>query len=253
MVNKVNYFLSKFPTKEWSGPAWYSVKLDENKFPEHFRLEDFHPLDLGDSSSTEWEAKDYSKIIKTKYNENKKLMKCYTGLLHSHHNMGAFFSGTDTSTITEMAPEKGFYASLIVSTARDKEFAFGASYLDQYKKPHVIECDDIVVESKKVKAQEDWEKIADKIEKKAENSLQSYQKSRYRPYFNYNQGTMWDTYEYEPEINYSEEEMKKGKDIWSQYKNPKSKLGYRKMLKKMRDLNIYNPYALFGGSSYVRE
>ena len=69
----MNYFLSKFPKREWSGPAWYLAKeSDKTGFPEVFEIIDFHPLDLGDTSSTEWDAEDFAKILKLKYKENSK-------------------------------------------------------------------------------------------------------------------------------------------------------------------------------------
>jgi len=43
-----------------------------------------------------------------------------TGIMHSHNNMGVFFSGTDTDTLLEKATEHSFFTSLIVNNRLDK-------------------------------------------------------------------------------------------------------------------------------------
>ena len=81
--------------------------------------------------------------------------------------MGAFFSGTDESTLEDMAPKENFYCSLVVASQKD-EYAFAFSYLDQYGKGNLykIDKDDIVV-SDGFKPVQEWVDIADGIEKEA--------------------------------------------------------------------------------------
>jgi proteasome lid subunit RPN8/RPN11 len=165
MMDKVNYFLKTFKSLEWSGPAWYSHEKDENGFPTKVKLEYWHPLHLGTSSSTDWEGKDLMKIYKGLKKEFPKMGKEWVqGNIHSHHNMGAFFSGTDQEQLIDGA-NKHFYYSLVVSTKPGKELAFAVSYPDQFNKVHMIEIDDIKVEHSKVKNKE-WEKQAASIKKK---------------------------------------------------------------------------------------
>lgn len=165
--NKIQYFLSRFPSKEWSGPAWYSIVRDDEGFPKTFSLQHFHPLDLGHGTATDWEAKDFAKILKDSYTKHPKLKKCCVGLIHSHHSMGAYFSGTDEGTLEDMAPEENFYCSLVVATKKEK-YAFAFSYLDQYKKKSLykLDKDDILVNNG-VKPVAEWEEIADGIEEDA--------------------------------------------------------------------------------------
>ena len=164
---KIEYFLDKFPSKEWSGPAWYHISKDKEGFPATFQLMHFHPLDLGHGTATDWDAQDFAKIIRESYEKHPRLKKCCIGLIHSHHTMGAFFSGTDESTLEEMAPEENFYCSLVVASAKEK-FAFAFSYLDQYKQGTLFKLDksDIVLNSTGKEVPE-WKEIADKIEKEA--------------------------------------------------------------------------------------
>lgn len=167
--SKIKYFNSRFPSKEWSGPAWYSVKADEHGFPEEFTLRHFHPIDLGHGTATEWEAKDLAKILKQTYENFPRLKKCFIGLIHSHHTMGAFFSGTDTSTLEDMAPAEGFYASLVVATQKEP-YAFAFSYRDQYGQSQCIEVDKEDIIGTPIKAKDDWIEVADSIEKAAKKT-----------------------------------------------------------------------------------
>jgi len=165
--NKYTYLLNRFKNLEWSGPAWYKVKTDIDGFPLVWRIVHFHPLDLGSHAATEWEAKDLATILKETYASTPSLKKSYLGLIHSHNTMGAFLSGTDTSTITEMAPDEGFYGSLVVASGGKATHAFGFSYKDQYKYSHCLEIeeDDIDIVSPDFTPMDDWISEADIIEK----------------------------------------------------------------------------------------
>jgi len=165
--NKYTYLLNRFKSLEWSGPAWYKVKTDEDGFPTEWRIVHFHPLDLGNHASTEWEAKDLATILKETYASMPSLKKAYMGLIHSHNTMGAFLSGTDTSTITDMAPDEGFYGSLVVASAGKATHAFGFSYKDQYKYSHCLELDedDIFIVSPDLTPLPEWIEEANTIEK----------------------------------------------------------------------------------------
>ena len=256
ILNKVNYFLGKFPSKEWSGPAWYLIsKVDEHKFPVKIELLDFHPLDLGTSAATEWESDDFAKILKTKYKENKELKKCNIGLLHSHHDMGAFFSGTDVDTIHEMCPDNGFYPSTVVSTKNKKEFAFAIGYKDQYNRETMVEGKTIV-ESPVIAVPKEWAAIAKKIKEdstittsyvRKKNALQPYNSYGYG-YGGYHQTAIWDKTEADDLL--TEEALQEGRDLWSKYRNPENTMDYNEMCTAMKKLGIENPYGIFGGNGW---
>ena len=243
LLDKVNFFLRAFPAKEWSGPAWYlTLESDDADFPIDFQLIDFHPLDLGDTASTEWDSDDFAKIIKSKYKENAKLKKCYIGLLHSHHSMGAFFSSTDTETLNEMAPEKGFYPSLVVSSKPDKEFAFAFSYLDQYHREQVIEGDIEITGS--IKAPKEWKAIAEEIKEKAKTTTYVPARTGYGYSYGRQESLGW-----EDNLVLDEKILRKGKDLWSKYKNPQHDMDHKEMSDKMDKLGIKNPYSVFGSTT----
>ena len=126
----------------------------------------FQPIDLGHGTATEWGAADLAKILRKTYSSHPKLKKCFLGLIHSHHSMGAFFSGTDSGTLKDMAPDIGFYCSLVVASEKDP-FAFAISYKDQYGQAQLLELDESNIVGPTVTANPEWIEIADGIEKDA--------------------------------------------------------------------------------------
>ena len=160
----INYLLGRYKSTEWSGPAFYSVKYDEDGFPSEWTLRGFVTLDLGDATRTEWDGEDWVEISKEIYKAHPEYEKCFMGLIHSHHNMGAYFSGTDKEQLKDAANKVG-YPSLVVAHSKDK-FAFAISYIDSFRKVHMYEAKDIEVKAPKVKPLDEWIKYADEMDKK---------------------------------------------------------------------------------------
>ena len=117
MINKIRYICGEFPTKEWSGVLFYDIKGSLKK-PNLIEIKafDFYPLDLGSNSYTEFE---YSPDFAAYIARNPLLMDHQMGLIHSHNNMGVFFSGTDTATLQEQAPLYKKFLSIIVNNRMD--------------------------------------------------------------------------------------------------------------------------------------
>tara|TARA_R100001463_G_scaffold63888_2_gene116924 strand:+ start:1650 stop:2492 length:843 start_codon:yes stop_codon:yes gene_type:complete len=181
----VNYFLKKFPSTEWSGPAWYKPHFKKGeRFPKGFTLMHFHPVDLGHGTATTIEAGDTAKILEYTWKNYPETEKCMMGIIHSHHTMGAFFSGTDTNCIEDNSPIKNFYCSTVVASQKDR-FAFAFGYLDQYERHHLIEAEtkDIKVDMPKTKEEPKWARIAKKLKdrKKEEPTvIRSYNRGRFQ-------------------------------------------------------------------------
>ena len=110
------------------------------------------------------------------------------GLIHSHHNMGAFFSGTDEETCLEQAPQEGLFFSTVVAHTKDK-FATGVSYRDQFGYPNFIEGE--VKNTVKVRASKEWISEADHIEKEAKTT---YTRNHFPQKGYGGQGNMWGSY-----------------------------------------------------------
>ena len=137
---QINLLLDHFLKTEWSGPAFFR-KIEQNDlgWSDTWELVDFWPIDVGTHGSTEWEGKTFIKESRKLYKQNPKLQECFMGNIHSHHGMGAFFSGTDVDHLEEAANQVG-YPSLVVASAKDL-FAFAISYIDNFGNTHVFEAD----------------------------------------------------------------------------------------------------------------
>lgn len=70
-------------------------------------------MDLGTSGWTEFTM---SPEVANYMADNPELFMCDMGLIHSHHNMGAFFSGQDVNTLQEEGDSTNCFVSLIVDT-----------------------------------------------------------------------------------------------------------------------------------------
>lgn len=186
---KINFFLKRFPSIEWSGPAWYTPIMEkDNLFPVGFKLIHFHPVDLGTEGSTTVNAENLAKIVPLAWKENPKTEKAFMGLIHSHHTMGAFFSGTDNSCLLDNATDNNFYCSTVVASAKER-YCFAVSYKDQYGKEHIVKGSETEVIMPKTKDDKKWSKIAKQLEdEKAKlTPIKSYNYNNYNNYHSYNQ------------------------------------------------------------------
>ena len=181
MYQKYRHFLLKYSTQEWSGPAWYSIEKDEDGFPETATLEYFHVLDLGTKTATDWDGKDLLKVYKDLVKVYPKIgSEWIQGNIHSHNDMGAFFSGTDRQQLID-GSNKNFYFSLVVSYKENKELAFAVSYPDQFNQTIIQSIDDI--EEEQIELTTEYESEEKAIET-AERSIS------YRPH-NVNQRSLF--------------------------------------------------------------
>ena len=124
----INYLLKRFPKTEWSGPAWYKRNKDS------WDLVHFIPIDLGSHSATEFKGKD---LLKTMKNVQKTvdISGCFQGIIHSHHGMGAFHSGTDDTELEEGANKVGYPSLVVAHTGQSHAFKY--SYEDQFGNIHL--------------------------------------------------------------------------------------------------------------------
>lgn len=255
-MDKVRYFLKTFSGLEWSGPAWYSHDKDKDGFPTNIKLEYFHPLDLGTASMTDWDGGDLMKIYKELRKQFPKIGKEWIqGNIHSHHGMGAFFSGTDVEQCVDGANEN-FYYSLVVSTKPDKELYFGMSYPDQFGRIHVEEGLEIAVEEELL-SNPIWEQQATIIKTnkptqplnyrgaksigqsslflQSENQIEEEQSDRYETHMDML------SYNYIPQSEMGEPAM-----TWEQYQDydtlaldyEKGRITKKKFQKKLRKLGV---------------
>lgn len=98
---------------EWSGIIFCKTEGHPVN-PDTFsvRAIDILPMHKGEPTYTEFEIDD---SLIDAYDNNPELEECKMGIIHSHVNMGVFFSGTDTTTLNEYAKLSNFCISVIVN------------------------------------------------------------------------------------------------------------------------------------------
>lgn len=108
---KIRQWCMLNPSTEWSGTLFYTVEGSfENKDIE-FTVRDFFVMDIGTAGFTNY--KETPEICS--YMMENDLLDCKTGLIHSHNNMKAFFSGTDANTLIEEGEQTIHFLSLVVN------------------------------------------------------------------------------------------------------------------------------------------
>ena len=229
--------MKRFPSTEWSGPAWY--RLDSKEQVWH--LVYFKPIDLGTVTATEFEGDDLLKVMR-EVQKQVDISGCYQGIIHSHHNMGAYHSGTDDQELKDGANNVG-YPSLVVAHKKALH-AFKWSYVDQFDEVHLVDGD-VKVEVPKVKPEKRWVDEADAIEKAAKNkpkvtsigyyngkftqgALWNDSKSKYNGW-----GHEWGISDEEVAYNAEYEKMENATKLFESGKMTKKK--YEKRMKKWRE------------------
>lgn len=110
---KIRYLIRKYPHTEWSGILFitHTGSFETNDLEIH--CEDLFPMDLGSSGFTEFQM---NEEVASYMAENIELFDCDLALCHSHHTMGAFFSGQDVETLQLEGNDTNCFISLIVDT-----------------------------------------------------------------------------------------------------------------------------------------
>lgn len=111
--SKVRYLANKYPSNEWSGILFveYNGNFDDESLS--ITAKDLYVMDIGSSGFTTFDSRNaeyFSYAVKNNLDET-----CDFGLIHSHHNMKAFFSGTDSAELNATGKTRDVYVSLIVN------------------------------------------------------------------------------------------------------------------------------------------
>ena len=114
IITQINILHGKVGAKEWSGLLLYDVISGSPAKPEGFVLKAKHIflMDIGTGAYTEYET---DGDIVDLYDNVEGAMEAKMGHIHTHHSMGAYFSGTDTEELDDNVDKHNYYLSLIVS------------------------------------------------------------------------------------------------------------------------------------------
>lgn len=110
---KIQELCNIIPFNEWSGILFYKVKGIIGKEETTIEALDIFLMDEGTETFTSFEA---NHDVATYMVENPELMEegVYQGIIHSHHNMGAFLSGTDLATLIDFGKSQVHCLSVVV-------------------------------------------------------------------------------------------------------------------------------------------
>lgn len=113
LETKIRTFCALSPEREWSGVLFYSFQGNfENGIT--ILAKDMYLMDQGSGVHTEFDL-DAPEI--TRYMVVEGLTRLCMGLIHSHNQMQAFFSGEDSGTLFQHGEHMHNFVSLVVNNA----------------------------------------------------------------------------------------------------------------------------------------
>lgn len=120
-------------TDEWSGMLFYETEGQFGQDDFKIIAQELFPLDIGSQAYTEYETNDPELIKFLMANPHVRNMK--KGHIHSHNNMGVFFSSTDDGELQDNCGHHNFYFSLIVNNRNEMcaKIAFKATAVSETK------------------------------------------------------------------------------------------------------------------------
>ena len=95
-----------------------------------------------------------------------------------------------------------------------------------------------------IKAPKEWKAIAEEIKEKAKTTTYVPARTGYGYSYGRQESLGW-----EDNLVLDEKILRKGKDLWSKYKNPQHDMDHKEMSDKMDKLGIKNPYSVFGSTT----
>jgi hypothetical protein len=115
LQDQIKYLHSKVGAKEWCGVLFYRKVDGDISDPENLvlRAEGLFLMDIGRETYTDadFDADNVVDMYEAKGDD----VAMKTGLIHTHHNMTTFFSGTDMAELHDNTHLHNYYLSLIVN------------------------------------------------------------------------------------------------------------------------------------------
>ena len=113
LEKKIRFLCDKLPRNEYSGTLFYTIEGSFKDNDLKVVASDFFLQDVGEAAYTEFQ----NNVDLAGYIARHELWDHYMGLMHSHNQMSAFFSGTDTATLRDEGKDTNHFVSLIVNNA----------------------------------------------------------------------------------------------------------------------------------------
>lgn len=114
LLSQISYLHNKIGGVEWSGLIFYKILSGEINDPDNLKLraERLYLMDIGNATYTEFSPDETIIDFYDKYPECESMK---WGMIHTHHGMDTFFSGTDMQELLDNSGPHQFYLSLIVN------------------------------------------------------------------------------------------------------------------------------------------
>lgn len=109
---KIRFLCNKIHDIEWSGILFFDYKGSFETNDLEIICKDIYLMDVGVSTYTEF---DMNPDVISYMAQNQELLDCQSGLVHSHHVMKTYMSGTDLNTLKEEGVDRNNFVSLIVN------------------------------------------------------------------------------------------------------------------------------------------
>jgi hypothetical protein len=117
LMHEIEYLHREVGAIEWCGPLLYEKLEGDLAEPETLKIRAHHvfPMDIGSPGYTA--ATLSGEDMVALYEQYPQLIESgwKQGLIHTHHTMNTFFSGTDMDELHENTPNHNYYLSLIVN------------------------------------------------------------------------------------------------------------------------------------------
>lgn len=121
---------------------------------------DFTLQDIGSAGYTEYSLDKETAAYYADHIDS--LLGCKVALLHSHHNLGSFLSGTDMSTLKEQAEQCNNVLTLVVDNR--------GTYVAKFTERHKVHKDIAVTED--ITTTDSWKYMGEKEDNNTENSTE---------------------------------------------------------------------------------
>jgi hypothetical protein len=117
LVEQINTLHNYVGAKEWSGPVLFSIINGDINNPTKLEIEAhaMYPMDIGTSGYTEYDFEPEETFDMHDYYPQIVEEGWRMGHMHTHHNMKAYFSGTDNQELKDNTQNHAYYLSLIVN------------------------------------------------------------------------------------------------------------------------------------------
>jgi len=121
LITQINTLHNYVGAKEWSGPVLFSIKNGDINTPKELEIEAhaMYPMNIGTAGYTEYEFEPEETFDMHDYYPQIMEEGWRMGHMHTHHNMRAYFSGTDDQELRDNTEHHAYYLSLIVNFKGD--------------------------------------------------------------------------------------------------------------------------------------